>query len=145
MLYQLEIALKEAMKSKNKSLIIGLRNIINKLKLKQINKGSELDNNESIKILYTIKKQLVESIKMYKEGDREDLVKKEKSELKLVESYLPEEISKNEIVKVIKNIININNLKSKNDIGKIMGLAMKEFNGIIDGKLVKNIVIEELN
>ena len=145
MLYQLEIALKEAMKSKNKSLIIGLRNIINKLKLKQINKGSELNNNESIKILYTIKKQLVESIKMYKEGDREDLVKKEKSELKLVESYLPEEISKNEIVKVIKNIININNLKSKNDIGKIMGLAMKEFNGIIDGKLVKNIVIEELN
>ena len=97
MIYQITEDLKRAMKSQNKPKIIGLRNILGKLKAVQIDKGKELNEKESIKILNSAAKQLKDSITQYENANRLDLIEKEKYELSLVEKYLPEPISKKEI------------------------------------------------
>ena len=137
--------LKTAMKSKDKPKIIGLRNLLGKLKAKQIDKGSNLDNDECIRILNNAAKQLKDSIKQYSDADRLDLVKKETYELSLVGHYLPEPISEDDIKKEILIIIGENNATSMSDMGKIMSIAMNKLPGSVDGNIVQRIVREELN
>ena len=137
--------LKTAMKSKNKAKITGLRNLIGKLKAKQIDKGEPLTNEESLKILSSASKQLKDSIKQYSDADRLDLVKKENYELSLVQQYLPKPISDNKVKEIIIKIINDNNASSMADMGKIMGIAMNQLANTVDGNIVQKIVREQLN
>ena len=137
--------LKSAMKLQNKPKIIGLRNLLGKLKAKQIDKGSDLNNDECIRILNTSAKQLKDSIKQYSDAERSDLVKKETYELSLVKHYLPEPISNNDIKREILIIIDTNNATSMSDMGKVMGIAMNKFSGSVDGNIVQKIVREELS
>ena len=137
--------LKEAMKLKDKPKILGLRNLLGKLKEQQINKGAELDDKESIKILTSAAKQLKDSIEQYKNANRLDLLEKEKYELSLVENYLPEPISENEINLEVLKAIKENNANSMADMGKIMGIVMSKFTGAVDGKMVQKIVRDNLN
>ncbi len=137
--------LKEAMKLKDKPKILGLRNLLGKLKEQQINKGAELDDKESIKILTSAAKQLKDSIEQYKNANRLDLLEKEKYELSLVENYLPEPISENEINLEVLKAIKENNANSMADMGKIMGIVMNKFTGAVDGKMVQKIVRDNLN
>ena len=137
--------LKEAMKLKDKPKILGLRNLLGKLKEQQINKGAELDDKESIKILNSAAKQLKDSIEQYKNANRLDLLEKEKYELSLVENYLPEPISENEINLEVLKAIKENNANSMADMGKIMGVVMSKFTGAVDGKMVQKIVRDNLN
>ena len=137
--------LKSAMKSQNKPKIIGLRNLLGKLKAKQIDKGSSLNDDECVKILSTAAKQLKDSIKQYSDANRLDLVEKETYELSLVENYLPNPISYDEIKKEILIIIDENNATSMSDMGKIMSITMNKFSGAVDGNIVQKIVREELN
>ena len=137
--------LKEAMKLKDKPKILGLRNLLGKLKEQQINKGAELDDKESIKILNSAAKQLKDSIEQYKNANRLDLLEKEKYELSLVENYLPEPISENEINLEVLKAIKENNANSMTDMGKIMGIVMSKFTGAVDGKMVQKIVRDNLN
>ena len=136
--------LKDAMKSKNKAKIIGLRNLLGKLKAEQINKGSNLDTKESIKILSRTAKQLKDSIKQYSNAKRNDLVEIESYELSLVENYLPKPMDEKTMRLEIKKIIIDNNAKSMSEMGKIMGLCMSKLSGNIDGNVVQKIVREEL-
>ena len=137
--------LKEAMKLKDKPKILGLRNLLGKLKEQQINKGAELEDKESIKILNSAAKQLKDSIEQYKNANRLDLLEKEKYELSLVENYLPEPISENEINLEVLKAIKENNANSMADMGKIMGIVMSKFTGAVDGKMVQKIVRDNLN
>ena len=137
--------LKAAMKSKNKAKITGLRNLIGKLKAKQIDKGEPLTEEESLKILSNASKQLKDSIKQYSDADRLDLVEKENYELSLVQQYLPEPISENKVKEIIIKIINDNNASSMADMGKIMGIAMSQLSSAVDGNIVQKIVREQLN
>ena len=137
--------LKEAMKLKDKPKILGLRNLLGKLKEQQINKGAELEDKESIKILNSAAKQLKDSIEQYKNANRLDLLEKEKYELSLVENYLPEPISENEINLEVLKAIKENNANSMADMGKIMGIVMNKFTGAVDGKIVQKIVRDNLN
>ena len=136
--------LKDAMKSKNKAKIIGLRNLLGKLKAEQINKGSNLDTKESIKILSRTAKQLKDSIKQYSNAKRDDLVKIESYELSLVENYLPKPMDEKTMRLEIKKIIIDNNATSMSEMGKIMGICMSKLSGNIDGNIVQKIVREEL-
>ena len=145
MIELIETDLKSAMKSRNKPKIMGLRNLLGKLKTGQIDKGSDLDNDECIKVLNSMAKQLKDSIKQYSDADRLDLVKKETYELSLVGHYLPEPISEDDIKKEILIIIGENNATSMSDMGKIMGIAMNKLTGSVDGNIVQRIVREELN
>ena len=145
MLGQLQEELISAMKTGDKPRMTGLRNIIGKLKASQIDKGEELTGDESLKILKSAAKQLKESVEQYQKGGRDDLAEKELFELSLLEKYLPEQISEGKIRDAVKNTIQSSGAESMQDMGKVMGMLMKELAGTADGKLVQQIVLEELS
>jgi len=145
MLNQLQEELKVAMKGGDKSAMIGLRNIIGKLKSAQIDKGDSLNEEETMKILKSTAKQLKESVEQYNKGGREDLAEKELFELSLIEKYLPEQLSEDKIRNLIKKTIQSAGAESIQDMGRVMGVLMQELAGSADGKLVQQIVQEELS
>ena len=145
MLEQLQEELKIAMKAGEKAKMMGLRNIIGKIKATQIDKGETLTNEESLKILKTAAKQLKESIDQYQKGGRDDLAEKEAFELTLLEKYLPEQLSEEQIRQTVKNIVKNTGAGSMQDMGKVMGATMQELAGSADGKIVQKIVQEELS
>ena len=145
MLDQLQEELKIAMKAGEKAKMMGLRNIIGKIKAAQIDKGETLTDEESLKILKTAAKQLKESIDQYQKGGRDDLAEKEAFELTLLEKYLPEQLSEEQIRQTVKNIVKNTGTGSMQDMGKVMGATMQELAGSADGKIVQKIVQEELS
>jgi len=145
MINQLQEELKIAMKGGDKAAMIGLRNIIGKLKTAQIDKGENLNEEESMKILKSTAKQLKESLEQYNKGGREDLVQKELFELSLIEKYLPAQLSENTIRDLVKTTIQSAGAESMQDMGRVMGILMQKLDGTADGKLVQQIVQEELS
>jgi len=145
MLNKLQEELKIALKAGERAKMIGLRNIIGKIKAAQIDKGESLTDEESLKILKTAAKQLKESIDQYQKGGRDDLAEKEAFELSLLEKYLPEQLSEEQIRETVKNIVKNTGAGSMQDMGKVMGATMKELAGSADGKIVQKIVKEELS
>jgi len=145
MLSKLQEELKTALKAGEKSRMIGLRNIIGKLKARQIDKGEELTETESLKIMQTAGKQLKESIRQYKEGGRDDLVEIEEFELSILERFLPRQMSAEKITEAVRNTIQPSGAAGPQNMGKVMGMIMKELSGAADGKMVQDIVKEELN
>ena len=145
MLDQLQEELKIALKAGEKAKMMGLRNIIGKIKAAQIDKGETLTDEESLKILKTAAKQLKESIDQYQKGGRDDLAEKEAFELTLLEKYLPEQLSEEQIRQTVKNIVKNTGSGSMQDMGKVMGATMQELAGSADGKIVQKIVQEELS
>ena len=145
MLDQLQEELKIAMKAGEKAKMMGLRNIIGKIKAAQIDKGETLTDEESSKILKTAAKQLKESIDQYQKGGRDDLAEKEAFELTLLEKYLPEQLSEEHIRQTVKNIVKNTRAGSMLNMGKIMGATMQELAGSADGKIVQKIVQDELS
>ena len=145
MLSLLQEELVKAMKAKDRATLIGIRNIIGKLKSLQIDKGKDLTKQESIQILQSSAKQLKDSIRQYKKGGRDDLADIEVFELKLINKYLPKQLSEDKIRASIQKTIKSCGTTSMQDMGRIMGIVMKELMGTADGKIVQKIVQEELN
>ncbi len=84
-------------------------------------------------------KQLKESMEVYHEAGRKELAETEKSELKIIQEYLPKQLSEQETLKLIKNVINQVSAKSVSDIGKVMSLVMQQSGGKLDGGLANRI------
>ena len=145
MLNQLQDELKIAMKARDKAAMTGLRNIIGKLNASQIDKLYPLTKEETLQILKSASKQLRESIKQYKKGGRDDLAEKELFELSLLDKYLPEQLSEGEILVIVKETIQASEAESMQDMGRIMGILIKELAESADGKLVQQIVRKELS
>ena len=145
MLNQLQDELKIAMKAGDRASMTGLRNIIGKLKASQIDKGESLTKKEIMKIMKSVAKQLKESVEQYQKGGRDDLAEKELFELSLLDKFLPEQLSEDEIRKIVKETIQASGADSIQDIGRIMGILMKELADSADGKLVQKIVTEKLS
>ena len=145
MLNMIKIKLKDAMKLKDKDRINTLRNILAKLKLKEIEKNDALTDPESIKVLQSMSKQLNESIKQYKDGGRIDLANNEAKELEILNEFLPEPMSENEIIKIIVDTIDECQAESMKDMGKVMGIVIKKTDGKADGSVISKIVKEKLS
>lgn len=137
--------LKDAMKASDKLKITALRNLVAKIKAKEIEKGESLDENEILKVCLSASKQVKESIKQFKDANRTDLVENELLELKVIEGYLPKQLSEEEILKKIKEKISNSDASSPSDMAKIMGPLMKELSGLADGKIVQKLLINELS
>ena len=105
MLEKIREDLKNAMKSGEKDTLSALRNLISKIKTKEIDKGETLNEVECLKVCMSAAKQLKDSISQFKNGGREDLAKKEQMELDIISLYLPDQISDDKIISIIKNII----------------------------------------
>ena len=144
MIDSIKAELKDAMISKDKNRIIALRNFLAKLKAKEIEKKDSLSKTEGLKILQSIAKQLKDSINQYTNGGREDLAVKEKEELEILNEFLPIPLSKDEMEKIIDDVIKNSNASSMKDMGKVMGMAISKMEGRGDGSMVSKLVKEKL-
>ena len=124
----------QAMKNKETAVANTLRGMVAKLKDKKIEKREELTAAEELKVLQTLAKQRKESIKSFQDGGRSDLVEQEEQELQIIERYLPQMLTDDEIKNIVKDSIAESGAQALADIGKVMPLVMKKGAGRIDGK-----------
>ena len=133
-----------SMKSGDKEKANTLRNVLSKLKDKQIEKREALTSEEEIKILQTLVKQRKESIELYEKGGRDELVAIERQEMEIINSYLPKMMSDDSIKNIVKSVIESSGANSMADMGKVMPEVMKQGKGLIDGKTAQKFVSEML-
>jgi len=138
--------IKEAQKSKDSLKLNALRLIKSALDYKAMElQKNDLEETEEIKVLQHIVKQRKESIDSFRKGNREESAKKEEAELKIVESFLPASLSKEDLEKVVVELIAELGTSSIRDMGKVMKGCMEKFKGkVIDGKLLSDIVKSKL-
>lgn len=136
---QIRNDMKEALKQGQKERLSTLRTALAQIKDERIKKKSDLNDNDVITVLMRAVKSRKDSIIMYKQGGRQDLVDKESNEVEILQSYLPEQITEDEIKSVITEIITSSGASDIKDIGKVMGPAMAKLKGKADGKLVQHI------
>ncbi len=141
--------LKEAMIKKNVDLISALRLVIASIKDRDIiakGKGNDLGINdeEIISLLQTMIKQRKSSIDMYLEGKREDLAKKEQNEIEIISKFLPKQLSKEEINDIIDMTIKSCEACSMKDMGKVINILKKKYNGEMNFGDVSKIVKSKL-
>ncbi len=136
--------LKDAMLSKEKLKVSTLRLLISSIKYRQIEKSEELDDNEIIAVLSTEVKKRRESAEEYSKAERKELAEKEEAEIKVIEKYLPEQMTDEEITKLIDQAIADTGAESKKDMGKVMQQLMPKTKGRADGRKVSQIVTEKL-
>ena len=130
--------IQDAMRAKDKEKLESLRAIKAALLLEKTQKGGaeKISEEAEIKILQKLVKQRKDSAQIYTEQDRTDLAEKELSEAKIIEAYLPEQMSDEALTSVIQKIINEVGAKSMADMGKVMGRASKELAGRAEGKAI---------
>lgn len=133
-----------AMKNGEKDKTVTLRSALSKLKDKRIDKQDDLSEQEELQVIKTMVKQRYESIEMYEKGGRDDLVAKEKTELEILETFLPQMMSAEELGTLINAVIAETGATSMSDIGKIMPEVMKRSAGRADGKLAQSLVRDKL-
>lgn len=137
--------LKEAMKAKDRDSISGLRMILAAIKNKEIEKRTEIDEGEFIGVLSTLAKQRGESIDMYKQGGRDDLVQREEAELALIKSFLPKPLTEAELTDLIDKTIAETQASGPRDMGLVMKVLTPKVRGRADGKLVSDKVKARLS
>lgn len=103
-----------------------------------------LSDEQVIEVIKRKVKQNKDAIEKYKTGGREELAEKEQKELDILKEYLPEEMSSEEIEKVVKEILEESGVNDPSQLGKVMGMAMKRFQGLADGNLVREIATKLL-
>jgi uncharacterized protein YqeY len=133
-----------AMKSKDKVKATILRSLLSNLKKIEIEKKEPIAEPEYLSMVKKMVKQLKESIDVYSQAGRIELAEKEKSELNIMEAYLPKQFSREEISELIKSIISEISAKNISDIGKVMAIVMKKGGGKVDGGIANRIAKELL-
>lgn len=136
--------LKDSLRSGDKLKVSVIRLVMAALKNREIEKRGTLTEEEIIELLVSLSKQRKESIESYKKGGRQDLVDKETAELKIIESYLPQQLTPEEIKEKIKEAIAETGASGAKDIGRVMKILMPRVKGRADGKLVNEMVREFL-
>lgn len=134
-----------AMKNKDKDKLAVLRMIKGAIQLEEINKKKELDDNEVIAVISKQIKTRRESITEFKKGNREDLVEQTEKEIEILNEYMPEQLSEEEIVKVIEEAFNEVNPQGPSDMGKIMKNITPKLTGKADMSMVSKIVKEKVS
>jgi len=136
--------LRNAQKSRDSLKTDTLRLLLSEIKNKEIDLRREIENEEIISILVTQIKKRKEAASIYEENGRKDVCEKELKESRFLESYLPEQVSEEELKKRIQEILADTGAQSPRDIGKVMKIVIPEFKGKADGAIIKNLVSELL-
>ena len=140
--------IKTAMKAKDKIRLQTVRGIKKAILEKEVElrpKGEDtLTNEQEIELLSQQAKQRRDSIAQFKDAGRDDLAEKESQELAIIETYLPEQVSDEEVEKIIDELIASSGASSMKDLGKVMGPAMKQLKGKADGKKIQSLVKSKL-
>lgn len=132
----LNTAMKEAMKAGDKARLATVRLILASLKQKDIDSRTTqpdgLTDTEILQLLQTMIKQRRESIAVFEKAGRDDLVQKEKNEVTVIEEFLPQQMSDNDIQAAIQKAITETGATSPKDMGKIMGVLKSQYAGQMD-------------
>ena len=141
-------ALSESLKNKQSDRVLTLRAIISAKKDKEIEKRTqktkEVTDEDMIAILNKMLKQRRESVDMYQKASRKDLVDKENLEIKIIEEFLPKQLSEEEVNKACLEAISNAGASSLKDMGKVMGILKEKYLGKIDFSLAGKILKENL-
>lgn len=141
----IEQQMKEALKSKDSFRLNVLRFILSQIKNKEIDLRKPVTDEDVVKIITTLVKQRKESLSFSEQANRPDLVEKEKEELKILESFLPTQLSEEEVEKIIDEIIEIVKPAGMKDMGKVMKELMPKIAGRFDGSKVSELVRKKLS
>lgn len=142
---QIEKELIEALKAHNDIKSSTLKLLKSSIKNKEIALKKELNGSEIIEIISKEIKQRKDSIQQYLKGHRSDLAQKEEKEIKVLEKYLPTQLSEEELTNIIKEVINDIGATSIKDLGKVMSSVMPQVKGKTDGSQVNKIALNQLN
>jgi uncharacterized protein len=141
---KLQTALKEAMVSKDNTRRDVIRMTLNALKQVEIDSQKQLNAEDALAILQKEAKKRRETIDEMEKAGRSELAAQEKTELNVLEEFLPKQLSSDEITTLVKDAIAQSGATSANDMGKVMGVLMPKVKGLADGKVVNQIVRELL-
>jgi len=136
------------LKSQNKTLVSTLRLVLAAIKERDIanrtsGKKEEIKDQEIIKVLQKMKKQRQDAANLYKKGERPELLAAEESEIKIIDTFLPKQLSEEETKKICKEIIESTGASSIKDMGKIMGILKQKYSDSIDFSKA-NIIVKGL-
>lgn len=138
--------LKNAMRAKDEAALRTLRAIKSAILLEKTSgSNAEITEADEIKMLQKLAKQRRDSLDIYKQQNREDLAVKEEEEIAIIEKFLPQPLTDEELTALLKNIIEKVGATSAADMGKVMGMATKEVAGKADGKTISQKVKELLS
>ncbi len=137
--------MKTAMKAKDTVALESLRAIKSALLLAQTSgTGSELSEDDEVKLVQKLVKQRKDSATIFTEQGRDDLADPELAQVAVIEQFLPEQLTEEEIEKVVVQTIDATGASGMKDMGKVMGIVSKELAGQADGKTISNIVKSKL-
>jgi uncharacterized protein YqeY len=142
---EISSALKDAMREKNESKLASLRSVLTAIKNKEKEVRRSLEDPEIISLISTQIKQRKESIDHYRKAGREDLAKAEESEMHILQAYMPEELSAEEMSQALDEVISEVGAVSMKDMGKVMKAAMAKLAGRADGRVINEMVREKLS
>ena len=145
---RLQKDLVEAMKARQTTRVSVVRLIKSAIQNKEIDLGEALTTEQDVQLLQTMLKQRNESIVTFEKADRQDLADKEKEELAIVRTYLPEEVSLDEVDRVVVAVVEELQSSSPKDIGIVMKETMarlKKTGKVVDGKVVNQVVRSKLS
>jgi len=139
--------MKDAMKAKNEAALRGLRAIKAAIIIAKTAEGAggEVKEEEEVKLLQKLVKQRRDSLEIFQKQDRSDLAQKEQEEIEVIEKFLPKQMTAEELKSGLAEIISQVGANSAADMGKVMGVATKQFAGKADGKAISAAVKELLS
>jgi uncharacterized protein len=137
--------MKEAMKSNEKLRLSTIRMIRSAVKNKEIELREKLDDGGIQRVIQGMVRKGEESVVQFEAGRRVDLVEKEKKEIEILKSFLPQSLSQEEIIQIIEQGMEETQASSLKDLGKLMKAVMPKLQGKADGKLVNQLVKERLS
>ena len=139
--------LKAAMLARDEAALRSLRAIKAAILLAKTSEGSSgnLKEEDEIKLLQKLVKQRKDSLEIYEQQKRNDLAQKEKEEIAIIEKFLPQQLSAEELKAILSKIITDVGASSPADLGKVMGIATKQLAGKADGKTISATVKELLS
>lgn len=138
--------IKAAMKAKNEPELRGLRAIKSAILLAKTASGAkaEISESDEDKLLQKLVKQRRDSLEIYQQENRPELAKKEEEEIEVIQKFLPKQMDEAEVKEKLQQIIVQTGAQSPSDIGKVMGMAMKQLSGKADGKMISTLAKELL-
>ena len=137
--------MKEAMKSKDSLKLGTIRSVIAAVKNQEIDLRKDLDEEDVLTIVSREVKKRKEAASLYKKGKRPELEDKEIQEMKILQTYLPEQVSEEDLRQRIQEVIEETGAEGMKDFGKIMKTLVPEFKGKADNALIKELASEFLN
>jgi len=145
---QIQKDITAAMKTREEARLSALRMMKTALKNREVEKMAPLDDQESVKVLSTLIKQRKESVEQFRKGGRNEMADREEAEITLIESYMPQAASEDQVVAGVRAVISEMGAPKMKDMGAVMKNVMARFQGAgtrVDGKQVSDVVKRELS